>query len=364
MSKLLHLEHVEDYVLDGNFTRAIDVIAESAFRLSRLHDPSKNSHLNFTHKYDGAPAIVFGINPENGKFFIGTKSVFNKRIPKICYGEEDIEMHYGDKRELCEKLKLAFDDLACEFYSFGSYPNGVYQGDIMYFSDSIEYDDRTVFFTPNTITYRANKEGPLGQAILGTAMGLALHTQYIGDTFAALRAVPIADHGAFTSNVVNFISPELNLDNFHLTDIQFNAIGDWIDFAERSYKGQQCDRTIFDRHSKTLKMFINHCVRIGESSPETSMYEVFLKNRNHHALWEEVAKKRVQFSSLFAIHRSLRWSKNVILERLKNTCEYFTEVDGKPVAPEGFVAVYHGVPCKFVNRMEFSRLNFANKRFV
>ena len=31
-----------------------------------------------TVKWDGAPAIICGINPENGKFFVGTKSVFNK----------------------------------------------------------------------------------------------------------------------------------------------------------------------------------------------------------------------------------------------------------------------------------------------
>ena len=40
--------------------------------------------VNMTVKWDGAPAIICGVNPENGKFFVGTKSVFNK-TPKINY---------------------------------------------------------------------------------------------------------------------------------------------------------------------------------------------------------------------------------------------------------------------------------------
>ena len=43
-----------------------------------------------TVKWDGSPAIICGINPENGRFFVGTKSVFNKVNPKISYSQEDV----------------------------------------------------------------------------------------------------------------------------------------------------------------------------------------------------------------------------------------------------------------------------------
>ena len=45
--------------------------------------------LNMSVKWDGAPAVFCGTNPENGKFFVGTKSVFNK-TPKINYTPTDI----------------------------------------------------------------------------------------------------------------------------------------------------------------------------------------------------------------------------------------------------------------------------------
>ena len=60
-------------------------------------------------KWDGAPAIVFGTNPANGKFFVGTKSVFNKVKVKICYSQEDIDKHY--KGNVADILRLCLRNL-------------------------------------------------------------------------------------------------------------------------------------------------------------------------------------------------------------------------------------------------------------
>ena len=54
-----------------------------------------------------APAIICGVNPENGRFFVGTKSVFNKVSPKISYSEEDVDSMYS-AGQLAEKLKDAY----------------------------------------------------------------------------------------------------------------------------------------------------------------------------------------------------------------------------------------------------------------
>ena len=74
--KNLHLEHPEDTILTGD--------------LSVLDAFSNRMHNSYSVKIDGSPAIVWGVNPENGKFFVGTKSVFNKKTPKINYTVEDI----------------------------------------------------------------------------------------------------------------------------------------------------------------------------------------------------------------------------------------------------------------------------------
>ena len=78
--KNLHIEHPEDTILTGD--------------LSVLDAFQSDNH--YSVKIDGSPAIVWGTDPENGKFFVGTKSVFNKRTPKINYTAEDVCNNHPD----------------------------------------------------------------------------------------------------------------------------------------------------------------------------------------------------------------------------------------------------------------------------
>ena len=66
--QLKHIEHPEDTILTG------DLSAINWFTLQG----------KVSLKIDGCPAIVWGTNPENDKFFVGTKSVFNKVKKMIC----------------------------------------------------------------------------------------------------------------------------------------------------------------------------------------------------------------------------------------------------------------------------------------
>ena len=87
--KNVHLEHIEDEM----FNRGVNGARDAINFLRSLRDMlagHSSSHVNITTKWDGAPAIFAGINPENGKFFVGTKGVFNKNA-KLNYTEEDIE---------------------------------------------------------------------------------------------------------------------------------------------------------------------------------------------------------------------------------------------------------------------------------
>ena len=65
--KNLHLEHPEDTILTGD--------------LSVLDAFQSDNH--YSVKIDGSPAIVWGTDPENGKFFVGTKSVFNREPRRL-----------------------------------------------------------------------------------------------------------------------------------------------------------------------------------------------------------------------------------------------------------------------------------------
>ena len=57
---------------------------------------------NITTKWDGSPAVVFGTDPSNGKFFVGTKAAFSKNS-KACYSVADVKKYYDG--ELASVLK-------------------------------------------------------------------------------------------------------------------------------------------------------------------------------------------------------------------------------------------------------------------
>ena len=107
IEKLKHLEHAEDHIIHGGHEgvrHASETLSDVVSILEGKPRKSFNQQTRITTKYDGAPSIVFGTNPENGKFFVASKSAFNKN-PKINYTERDIEENHGHAPGLVAKLK-------------------------------------------------------------------------------------------------------------------------------------------------------------------------------------------------------------------------------------------------------------------
>ena len=100
----LHLEHLEDHVLNRGVTGAREAINFLQSLRDMLAGQSQ-SKVNITTKWDGAPAVICGINPDNKRFFVGTKSVFNKD-GKINYTDADIDANHPNPG-LNSKLKTA-----------------------------------------------------------------------------------------------------------------------------------------------------------------------------------------------------------------------------------------------------------------
>jgi hypothetical protein len=119
-----HMSHVEDLVFDlgVNGTRmAINFLRDVRDMLS-AGDGEKSAVT--TVKWDGAPALIMGVNPENGKFFVAKKGIFNKN-PKLYYTPEDVDADTSG--DLATKLKTAF--IECKKLGLKS---GIYQGVIMF----------------------------------------------------------------------------------------------------------------------------------------------------------------------------------------------------------------------------------------
>ena len=184
MAKNTHLEHLEDDILNNGSEGGINAIAflrELGNFLSH-----QSSTIAVTTKWDGAPAIVCGTNPENGKFFVGTKSVFAKTEPKLCYTVDDITKFYGEEGQLAAKLKT------CLQYLRNLNIQGVLQGDLLFTNDK-QYrtinGENVIAFRPNTITYTVPIEGNFGRRISEAKMGIVFHTRYVGPSISDMSAL-------------------------------------------------------------------------------------------------------------------------------------------------------------------------------
>ena len=104
--KNTHLEHLEDDLINNGVTGGLNAIAFLESLREMLATNAKKA-VSVTVKWDGAPAIFAGINPENGKFFVGSKSIFNVD-PKLNYTNADIDANH--EGGLASKLKIALKE--------------------------------------------------------------------------------------------------------------------------------------------------------------------------------------------------------------------------------------------------------------
>ena len=102
--KNLHLEHIEDEILNYGITGGRASINFIQSLRDMLAGTSSGS-VNMTVKWDGAPAIFAGIDPSDGQFFVAKKSVFNVN-PKLYKKESEIDV----SGSLKEKFAIALQE--------------------------------------------------------------------------------------------------------------------------------------------------------------------------------------------------------------------------------------------------------------
>ena len=103
-----HLTHIEETIITDGYAGAVNAI-EFLKSVGEMLQGSSRSSTNITTKWDGAPAIFCGIDPEDKKFFVATKSVFNKS-PKLNKTNADIRKNHTGG--LVEKLEVALKELS------------------------------------------------------------------------------------------------------------------------------------------------------------------------------------------------------------------------------------------------------------
>jgi hypothetical protein len=389
--KNTHLEHLEDEIFNGGVAgtkRALNFLRG----LRNMLSGSSKSSVNVTVKWDGAPAIVCGTNPENGKFFVATKSAFNKN-PKLNYTHADIDKNHSGG--LADTLKIALDNLS----QLGI--QGIIQGDLLFTKgalDNINYDgEKLVTFKPNAITYAVPADSDLARHILGANMGIVFHTTYVGATIQGLKA----KFGADISGLRHTSRVWVTDANFRDTSGAATLTKDESDMVTAILSEIKVLLSQMDSQSVSaivsdpqivgyVKAYINSKVKVGEGISGTKKYATglvtFIKGKFQSeidALKTDRGKEgktqklkntiqfinthKEQFIIMFMIAALMTSVKGLLLSKLKKVSSIGTFLetsDGfKVTSPEGFVAVDHiGNAVKLVDRLEFSRANFTMEK--
>lgn len=377
--KLTHLEHAEDHVINSG----MDGFAHAFHNLEDVREQiqGKKNKTKITTKYDGSPSIVFGTNPDNGQFFVATKSAFNVN-PKLNYTFEDIEENHGHAPGLVQKLKHAL-----EYLPKVTPRSGVYQGDIMHSggikSESNPEGDVTseggrYHFKPNTITYSTSHNSPEGKKIATSKIGVAVHTSYTGNTFAGLKAEHGSDLSHFGSHPdVHMINVSDDAQHATLTPDQLHTYHHNLNQATEIFKNTDKKAyKILDRHGEHLKTYINKTIR-ESTVPSVEGYREHLKDKHLKAITKvktakavgaktekmnddlkHVDKNSEHFESVLKMHHYLQAAKNQLVHALSAKPKFEHSINGTKVKPEGYVVVRNNKPTKFVDREEFSKANF------
>ena len=395
--KNLHLEHLEDEILnygvDGgraaiNFLRSLrDMLAGNA-----------RSSINMTVKWDGAPAIFAGIDPEDGKFFVAKKSVFNA-TPKLYKTASEI-----DDDGLSGSLNSKFKTALVEFSKLGI--KGVLQGDLMFTSEDKSTDNidgkSFITFQPNTIVYAVDPTSDIGKQITSAKIGIVWHTTYTGSALQDMKASFGADikglkkpssvwmddatykdaSGSATMTAKETASVTAALSNTGSTFKKINAVQlkKFLNLQE-SMTGAIA--------GASLKTYNNSKVRAGEkiTNPklhakgyekwvETSIQKQIDKAKStagkkkytdiQKEYAREVKKHTNNLVQIITFQNYLVDAKSQIVNKLNSvkglTDTFIKTANGfKVTNPEGYVAIdrVSGGAVKLVDRMEFSFNNFT-----
>ena len=387
-----HLYHIEEEIIRNGL-----VGAKSAVRylmgLVNMLEGNADADVRATVKWDGAPAIVCGKDPLNGKFFVGTKSVFNARTPKINYTFQDIDRnHQGG---LAKVLKYAH-----RYLSNLNIP-GVVQGDLMFIPGMLKPEriDGEAFltFTPNTITYAVQKGSKLYDQITKAKIGIVFHTKYDGDTMDTLSAtfgVDVSEFGQdsnvwyddayfkdFTGTATFKQNESLTLKTAiqkidRLVDevpmplwMKLSTNKDFVQYMLQFINAQIKRGGVTQDPKQAMQQYINYYRDIQAQAKEKLKTDAAKLKRDQAVavMGKLFAENEKGVSAIIRIHNATMQIKNKIIKQIndvQSTKQFIKTDQGYQVTnPEGYVAIDNdGQAVKLVDRLTFSKANFSAQK--
>jgi len=395
--KNLHLEHIEDEILNFGITGGRAAINFVRSLRDMLAGEARSS-VNMTVKWDGAPAIFAGVDPEDGKFFVAKKSVFNA-TPKLYKTAAEIDED-GLSGALNTKFKIALE----EFSKLGI--TGVLQGDLMFTSEdkgNEKIDGKSfITFQPNTIVYAVDPTSDIGKQINSAKIGIVWHTTYTGKALQDMKASFGADikglknstsvwmddatykdvsgKATMTSAETAIVTASLSSAGSTFQKINSAMLGKFLKLQDsmtgalagaslKTYNNSKVregakitnPKSHAQGYTKWVEMSIQKQIDKAKSVKGKEKYQTIQKE-----LVREVKKHTKNLENIIAFQGHLVDAKMGVVKKLNSvkglTDTFIKTANGfKVTNPEGYVAIdrVSGDAVKLVDRMEFSFNNFT-----
>ena len=383
--KNTHMTHIEDKVLYGGVKGTREAI--NALRDIRDMLAGKSSS-KISTKWDGAPAIFCGEDPEDGEFFVAKKGIFAKN-PKVY--KTNAEIDADTSGELADKLKLALKHLK---------PLGikqVIQGDFLFTKQDLSKEKidgkQYLTFHPNTIVYAVEIGTEAARKITNSKIGIVWHTTYTGSSFENMKASfgvkkPPMSKDVWGQDAMLTDASKATMNEKETAEVTqhlstagflFNKIaGDTLRELEKNQKLAQ-----------TIEQFNNTFVRKGEmfgnSKAHTNRLIKFIQNKYKKRIDKRKTEKgkgrqrdkldallkffspqnKQSLENMFELQKQLVFAKLKLINRLNSisNIDAFvkTKKGYKTTGAEGYVAIdkLTGGAVKLVDRLEFSYNNFS-----
>jgi len=354
MTKNTHMEHLEDLIINEGYVGGLKAIRH----LMNMRE----SFDNITVKWDGAPAVFFGIDPADGKFFIAKKGIFNKN-PKVYKSTADIVNDVDG--DLCVKLVQSF-----HWLSKLNIAEGVYQGDLMWTADDVT--DGSVH--PNTLLYEIPES-------LTHKYGIVVHTRYTGSSFETMTAEFIQDIPEWMTHVDGLWIRGAGYTGEHCPSVhaaQISKLFDMLHELDTSYLDELADCEL---SQERLKCFVNTFIRSGDAIDWQSFNawnDDYFSREMHkrktvkgkaavEAKWKKVTDTvNGDYDRLTQFYDLIMLCKNTVVIMLNQSSSgpncYLLHKDGllEKTFPEGYVSISKHGAVKFVDRYTFSKANFSD----
>ncbi len=384
-AKNAHLSHIDQSVLiDGG-----DGIKTTINFLESLIDMlsgGNNGKLKIGLKWDGAPGLTAGIDPVTKKFFVGTKSVFAKKIPKVNFTDADVDKFHSGSGGLVDKLKLALKLLPKIWKG-----EGVFQGDLMFTPDQKSNEtidgESLIVFRPNSIAYGVPSDSDLGKEIKGAKLGIAFHTRYTGNTLPEMSAsfdvsksefkqhkdvwfddANLTDVGGAlfskseTKNLNSLLKKLKTISSkakSSITKIKSNSNG-IVKELERYDNNEIKQGFVITDSKKFFSNFVDWLVKEKKSKLKS-----FDKDKEKE-LRDQLKSEKRDWETVIDFMAQTIVIKNQIVIQLNKVKQLktFLKTDSgfKVVGQEGFTAISNGQIVKLVDRLEFTKNLFTTAK--